>query len=107
MSHTLGTQTEPNSFYTGLSEAVTNAWARYWVRRAERATVFVLHSLDERTLKDIGMDRSEIESVVYGQTADSRVRERRAAMCARSNRASHRQPGTSEAVLLIETPGCG
>lgn len=96
-SHTLGVLTAPNSFYSRLSEAVTNAWARYWVRRAERATVFVLHSLDERTLKDIGMDRSEIESVVYGQAGDSRVRERRATMCARSR----------HAVLLSETPGCG
>lgn len=106
-THTLGAQTAPNSFYTGLSEAVTNAWARYWVRRAERATVFVLHSLDERTLKDIGMDRSEIESVVYGQAAGSHASERRATMCTRSRHAPHRQPGTSQAVLLGETPGCG
>jgi uncharacterized protein YjiS (DUF1127 family) len=43
------------------------AWARYWARRAAHATVAVLHSLDDRALKDIGLDRSEIESVVYSE----------------------------------------
>ena len=57
----LGTRTAPSSFYSRLSDGVRSAWAGYWVRRAERATVFVLHKLDDRTLKDIGMDRSEIE----------------------------------------------
>ena len=42
------------------------AWSGYWTRRAERATVAILQSLNDRTLKDIGLDRSEIESVVYG-----------------------------------------
>jgi uncharacterized protein YjiS (DUF1127 family) len=41
-------------------------WAGYWARRAEHATIAILHSLDDRALKDIGLDRSEIESVVYG-----------------------------------------
>jgi uncharacterized protein YjiS (DUF1127 family) len=42
------------------------AWAGYWTRRAERATVAILLALDSRTLKDIGLDRSEIESVAQG-----------------------------------------
>ena len=42
------------------------AWRSYWRRRAECATLFMLQSLDDRTLKDIGIDRSEIGSVVYG-----------------------------------------
>jgi len=42
------------------------AWTRYWTRRAEHAAVAMLRSLDERALKDIGLDRSEIESVVHG-----------------------------------------
>jgi uncharacterized protein YjiS (DUF1127 family) len=42
------------------------AWSRYWTRRAAQATVAMLHALDDRALKDIGLDRSEIESVVDG-----------------------------------------
>ena len=42
------------------------------VGRAQRATVLMLRSLDGRTLKDIGIDRSEIESVVYGRPDDRR-----------------------------------
>jgi len=48
------------------------AWATYWSAQARRATVMVLRSLDDRTLKDIGMDRSEIESVVYARAGERR-----------------------------------
>jgi uncharacterized protein YjiS (DUF1127 family) len=48
------------------------AWSRYWTRRAARATVAILHALDDRTLKDIGLDRSEIESVVHGRVRGER-----------------------------------
>jgi uncharacterized protein YjiS (DUF1127 family) len=46
------------------------AWHAYWQRRARRAAVELLHSLDDRTLHDIGVCRSEISSVVYGRTRD-------------------------------------
>ena len=39
-------------------------WQAYWRRRAERATINILHSLGDNVLHDIGIDRSEIESVV-------------------------------------------
>jgi uncharacterized protein YjiS (DUF1127 family) len=42
------------------------AWSRYWTRRAACATVAILHALDNRALRDIGLDHSEIESVVSG-----------------------------------------
>jgi uncharacterized protein YjiS (DUF1127 family) len=45
-------------------------WRAYWERRARRATVLILNSLDERTLRDIGLARSEIESCVYGEGND-------------------------------------
>jgi uncharacterized protein YjiS (DUF1127 family) len=56
------------------------AWTAYWTRKAEQATLVILRSLDDRTLKDIGMDRSEIESVVRTASC-SRSAERRIAMC--------------------------
>lgn len=52
-----------------------HVWTGYWTRRAEHATVGILHALDDRTLKDIGLDRSEIESVAH----DTRRAERRIA----------------------------
>jgi uncharacterized protein YjiS (DUF1127 family) len=39
-------------------------WTAYWRKRSERATIVLLHSLGDRVLNDIGIDRSEIESVV-------------------------------------------
>ena len=43
--------------------AARGAWSRYWARRAARATAGILQRLDDRTLKDIGLDRTEIDSV--------------------------------------------
>ena len=53
-----------------VADMAQHAWSRYWTRRAEHATVGLLHGLDDRALKDIGLDRSEIESVVYGDGSD-------------------------------------
>jgi uncharacterized protein YjiS (DUF1127 family) len=55
-----------------VADMTQRVWARYWTRRAERATVAVLHALDDRTLKDIGLDRSEIESMVHGRPPGER-----------------------------------
>jgi uncharacterized protein YjiS (DUF1127 family) len=62
--------------------ATRRAWARYWTVRAQRATAGILHRLDDRTLKDVGIDRSEIESVVYGDRCGrgQRLPERRVCM---------------------------
>lgn len=49
-----------------------HAWRRYWMRRAQRATVLILQSLDDRTLRDIGISPSEIESCVNGEIAGRR-----------------------------------
>jgi uncharacterized protein YjiS (DUF1127 family) len=66
-----------------LVHAVKDAWAGYWVRKAERATALVLHSLSDRTLKDIGMHRSEIESVVCNEVRrNGRQPTRRIQVCA-------------------------
>jgi uncharacterized protein YjiS (DUF1127 family) len=42
-------------------------WAAHAARRERRAAVRELAALDDRALKDIGLSRSEIEYVVYGQ----------------------------------------
>lgn len=52
---------------------VKRMWRGYWNRRARRATVGILQGLDDRTLQDIGVNRHEIESLVYG-TPGERMR---------------------------------
>ena len=47
------------------------SWEAYWSWRAKQATVAILKTLDSRTLQDIGVSASEIESMVYG-AADRR-----------------------------------
>ena len=47
-------------------------WHAYWAHRAQRASVHLLSSLDDRTLQDIGVNRSEIESVVYSKYGERR-----------------------------------
>ena len=47
-------------------------WRAYWDWRARKATVFMLAALDRRTLHDIGIDPSEIESLVHGRICDRR-----------------------------------
>ena len=47
-----------------------NWWRTYTIRRARIAAVRELHALDDRTLGDIGVSRSEIEWVVlHGRDA--------------------------------------
>ena len=54
----------------GAGDRIARVWRRYWQRRAKRATVDLLHSLDDRTLRDIGLSRCEITSVVYGRPGE-------------------------------------
>ena len=56
-----------------LLAATRLAWTRYWTRRAARATMGILHGLDDRALKDIGLDRSEIERVANGDCRRARA----------------------------------
>src|SRR5262249_12322353 len=43
---------------------LSELWRAYWIGRARRASVVLLSSLDDRTLADIGLARSEIEWAV-------------------------------------------
>jgi uncharacterized protein YjiS (DUF1127 family) len=60
-----------SSVRSRIAALARRGWQAYWQRRARRATVLLLASLDERTLRDIGLTPSEIASVVYG-AADRR-----------------------------------
>jgi uncharacterized protein YjiS (DUF1127 family) len=57
----------------GLGQILKRGWDAYWRRRAKRTAVMMLHSLDDHCLHDIGVDRSEIESVIYGKPGDRRL----------------------------------
>ena len=72
MFRTPSTSARPDTH--GLGSLLKSGWDAYWKRRARRATVMMLRSLDDRSLHDIGVDRSEIESIVYGKAGDRRVR---------------------------------
>ena len=50
----------------GASRWLRQLWATYWESRTRAATVAILRALDDRTLKDMGLHRSEIGSLVYG-----------------------------------------
>lgn len=54
----------------GPGHALRRWWDAYWTRRAQRASVHLLGSLDDRTLQDIGVNRSEIESIVYAKSCE-------------------------------------
>ena len=55
-----------------VADMTRHAWTRYWTRRAERAAIAMLYALDDRALKDIGLNRSEIKSVVHGAAPGER-----------------------------------
>jgi len=58
----------------GAGSLIARLWRGYWDWRVKRTTVLLLHSLNRRTLRDIGIDRSEIESVVCDAGRDRRRR---------------------------------
>ena len=62
-------------------------WRAYALRRERNAAVRELHALDDRTLKDIGITRGEIEWVVDGEDA-TRLRDATIA----ANRSRRRDP---------------
>jgi uncharacterized protein YjiS (DUF1127 family) len=56
-----------------VMHSLSARWHAFVTWQAKRATIALLYELDERTLKDIGLDRSEIVSVVLG-TEGERIR---------------------------------
>jgi uncharacterized protein YjiS (DUF1127 family) len=64
---------KPSTTLASRVRRIVRAWWRdYWDRRARKATLLILKSLDERTLRDIGINASEIESCVYSKGCDRR-----------------------------------
>src|SRR5262249_48278078 len=78
--------------------AVASAgWSAYAAWRERRAAVKELAALDDRTLRDLGLARSEIEYVV-GRHDSARWSERQAPACqdaARAGTATNRRPAPS------------
>lgn len=60
----------------GLSGWVKALAVSYQRSMQRRASVAALRSLDDHLLKDIGLDRSEIVSMVYGNGTDMSRRDR-------------------------------
>ena len=56
------------------ASSIRTAWRAYWDWRARKATILILSSLDRRTLHDIGVSPSEIDSLVNGCGAGDRRR---------------------------------
>jgi uncharacterized protein YjiS (DUF1127 family) len=86
--------------------AAAGKWWRAYIRRRERnAAVRELRAFDDRSLKDIGINRSEIEWVVDGQDA-TRLRDTTiAANCSRrrdptagAGTASRPQPSSKQLI---------
>jgi len=63
MSATLSTATKRPGAFSRLLNACCDGVAVYFARRAAIAT---LRELDDRTLRDIGLARSQIEAAVGG-----------------------------------------
>jgi uncharacterized protein YjiS (DUF1127 family) len=63
-THTLPLAASQHSWTHWAIDTVKNGWHAYWQNRHDRATMFLLQSLSDRTLADIGVHRSEIASVV-------------------------------------------
>ena len=74
-------------------------WRAYALRRERNAAVRELRALDDRTLKDIGINRCEIEWVVDGQD-DTRLRDATIA----ANRSPRRDPAARTSVALRPEP---
>jgi uncharacterized protein YjiS (DUF1127 family) len=81
-----------------VAAAAGEWWRAYALRRERNAAVRELHALDDRTLKDIGINRSEIEWVVNGQD-DTRLRD----ATITANR-SRRDPTASTGTALRPQP---
>ncbi|HXF54625.1 MAG TPA: DUF1127 domain-containing protein [Hyphomicrobiaceae bacterium] len=61
---------ERTPLYARILGWVRARYAAYAEERARCRTVQILRALDDRTLKDIGVERSDIGSFVYGRRGE-------------------------------------
>jgi len=61
---------QPLALAARAAGPVRRSWRAFWDWRARKATAIILRSLDCRTLHDIGIHPSEIDSLVYGGGGD-------------------------------------
>ncbi len=69
-THALWRGSHQETSSSGWGHTLRHWWDAYWAHRAQRASVHLLSSLDDRTLQDIGVNRSEIESIVYARSGE-------------------------------------
>jgi uncharacterized protein YjiS (DUF1127 family) len=65
ISQTAGRSLRPSS--SGFFSTLVNAAYALFDRLERRSAVKTLNELDDRALRDIGINRSQIEDAVYGQ----------------------------------------
>ncbi|MCP3388444.1 DUF1127 domain-containing protein [Bradyrhizobium sp. CCGB12] len=66
ISQTAGRSLRPSSS-SGFFRALANGVQALFDRLERRSAVKTLSELDDRALRDIGINRSQIEDAVYGQ----------------------------------------
>jgi uncharacterized protein YjiS (DUF1127 family) len=62
----------PSTQAARITGILGRLWHAYWDWRARQATILILRALDKRTLHDIGVNPSEIESFIYGKRGERR-----------------------------------
>jgi uncharacterized protein YjiS (DUF1127 family) len=58
------------TLWTGLRSLAVGSWTAYQARRRQRLAAAELSGLDDRTLRDLGISRSEIVSLVRDGSRD-------------------------------------
>ena len=86
MQSTLGELAKPQGHPTSIGYCLTGLaqragdgllrlWRTYWQHRTHRAAILMLQALDDRTLADIGLNRSQIVPAVFGTNGNpTRIR---------------------------------